>query len=111
MKRSMLLLLHLQGLLAALSSPINFRPTPAGVAANFAAWGAIASARRTAVCQHAVCTEEGFIGRFAGATWPELGSTNQGMRAVRAQRVRINGDACNHASRVLPGDNITLMMA
>ena len=49
------------------------------------------------------------VGRVVGRSFAELGSTSAGLRAVRAQRVRINGAPCSHASRVRPGDTVTLL--
>lgn len=99
----------LLSLLSVTTSP-PAQPLPAAaVAANFAAWAQVAGAKRTAAAQHAICEEEGFVGKFAGASFGELGSTNQGMRAVRTGRVLINGAPCDHASRVQPGDDVTLL--
>ena len=82
-------------------------PPPEGViSANFEAWAAVSSAR--SIPRLAISQEESRVGQFVGKSFADLGSTNQGLGAVRARRVLINGKLCNHASRVKPGDHVTL---
>lgn len=83
------------------------------VESRFAQWQLAASAASTRNKQVAtvLSTDELRITRFAGDVFEELGSTSQGVRAAKAQRLLLNGQCANMNSRVRSGDVVELLPA
>ena len=78
---------------------------------GFAQW----QLQRAAASAHAVqfatvsSEDELRITKFAGAAFYELGSTSQGVRAAKAGRLLLNGDAAEQSRRVRLGDTVALL--
>ena len=49
------------------------------------------------------------IGRFAGEVFTSVGSTSQGIKAAKEQRLLLNGETVEHHRRVAWGDVVTLL--
>lgn len=87
------------------------------IAANsFALWTHAASttaqhAPEFALVQNGTIDEGPRIGRFAGSAFASLGSTSQGIRAAKQQRLLLNGVIAKAHVRVCPGDTVTLLPA
>ena len=93
------------------------------VAASFADWQLAASSVSSRPTASATVTPQDMpspecdpseaprITRFAGGAFEELGSTSQGVRAAKADRLLLNGEVANMNRRVQPGDLVELLPA
>ena len=98
----------LLALTTAAGVAVTAPPLPSAAAINYAGWSAIAKAARQS--EFTVTADANLrAGHFAGIAFADLGSTNQGLRAVRQGRLLINGDPASHASFVASGDRVTLL--
>ena len=79
------------------------------VVTRFDSWRKQMAEASRAPAQSVLAAEKERIGPFTAAQFASFGSTNQAMKAVRSQRLLINGQACSHAAFVHPGDNVTLL--
>lgn len=87
--------------------------TGTSASATYALWQqqAVAASRRPEMTAVVPAHEEALprIGRFAGGTFASLGSTAQGVRAAKADRLLVDGEVVPPTRRVRPGDVVTLL--